>query len=371
MDQRNQALAHKLVNYSCKLTPDERVWIETTGAGGLCLTELVVKEVYKAGGLPFVNTVHERVQRDWLIGASEKQIRLLAKYDAYKMKDMQAYIGIRSMGNTAEYSDVPDIKRDMYNKFYNKPINIDIRVPKTKWVVLSYPTAACAQEAGMSTEAYEDFYYNVCNMDYGKMSRAMDALVNIMEETDTVHIKGADTDISFSVKGVPAIKCDGTNNIPDGEVFTAPVKTSVNGHIAFNAPSNFQGFTFENIRLEFKRGKVVKATANNSGMLNKILDTDPGSRYTGEFSLGVNPYITRPAKNTLFDEKIAGSFHLTPGACYNDAPNGNKSAIHWDMVCIQTEAYGGGDIYFDGRLIRRDGLFVVPELEGLNPEALK
>lgn len=371
MDQRNQILAEKLVNYSCELKPGERVWIEANGLEGLELVNHLVKEVYKAKGMPFINIVQERIHRDWLIGASEEQIKLQTKYDAFKMEEMQAYIGVRAMTNQSELNDVPEDKREMYQRLYNKPINHDIRVPKTKWVVLTYPSASSAQQASMSREAYEEFYYNVCNMDYKKMSLAMDALVSVMERTDRVHIKSKTCDLSFSIKDIPVIKCDGTRNIPDGEVYTAPVKDSVNGYVTFNAPSNYQGFTFENIRLEFKDGKIINATSNNNERINKLLDTDEGSRYIGEFAIGVNPYITSPAKNTLFDEKISGSFHFTPGACYDEASNTNKSAIHWDLVCIQTKEYGGGEIYFDGELIRRDGIFILPELKALNPENLK
>jgi aminopeptidase len=160
-------------------------------------------------------------------------------------------------------------------------------------------------------------------------------------------------------------------NIPDGEVFTAPIKNSVNGTITYNAPAVYQGVTFENIFFEFKDGKIIKAKSNDTQRLNKILDTDKGSRYIGEFSFGVNPYIAKPMKDGLFDEKISGSTHLTPGSCYDEAPNGNKSSIHWDLVYIQTPEYGGGEIYLDNRLIRKDGLFVVDELLMLNPDNLK
>ncbi|MDR1688668.1 MAG: aminopeptidase [Clostridiales bacterium] len=367
---KNQILASNLVNYSCRLKPGERIWIEAVGTEGLSLVDDIVKEVYKAGGVPFVNIVHEKIQRSWLNGATEEQIKFLAKYDVLKMEEMQAYIRVSAMSNQAELSDVPDDKRAMYQLFYNKPVNTDVRVPKTKWVVLTYPSAGSAQQAGKSSEAYEEFFYNVCNMDYKKMGEAMDKLVNVMRKTDKVTIKGPGCDFSFSIKDIPVIKCDGINNIPDGEVFTAPVKNSVNGYVTFNAPSNFQGYTFENIKLEFKDGKIINASANDTERINKILNTDDGARYVGEFAIGVNPYITQPAKNTLFDEKIAGSFHFTPGSCYDEAPNGNKSAIHWDMVCIQTPEYGGGEMYFDGELVRQNGIFVHPELVVLNPENL-
>ena len=228
-----------------------------------------------------------------------------------------------------------------------------------------------AQLANKSQEAFEDFYFDVCTLDYKKMSKAMDPLVDLMNRTDKVHIKGPGTDLKFSIKGIPAIKCDGLRNIPDGEVYTAPVRESMNGTISYNTFSEEQGFTYENIKFEIKNGKIIKATANDTDRINALLDTDEGARYFGEFAIGVNPYVLTPMKDTLFDEKICGSFHLTPGKCYEDAYNGNHSAIHWDLVMIQRQEFGGGEIYFDDVLIRKDGLFVIDELKGLNPENLK
>jgi aminopeptidase len=191
-----------------------------------------------------------------------------------------------------------------------------------------------------------------------------------MEKADRVRITGKDTDLSFSIKGMPAIKCDGKLNIPDGEVFSAPLRSSVNGVITYNTPAVYMGVTFENIRLEFKDGKIIKATANNTERINRIFDTDEGARYVGEFSIGLNPYIEKPMKDTLFDEKIKGSIHFTPGSSYDECNNGNKSAIHWDLVFIQRPEYGGGEIWFDDTLIRKDGIFVVDKLKCLNPENL-
>ena len=208
-------------------------------------------------------------------------------------------------------------------------------------------------------------------MDYGKMSDAMTALQKLMEKTDKVRLVAPGTDLRFSIKGLPAIKCAGTCNIPDGEVYTAPVKDSVNGVISYNAPSMQQGLKYENVRLEFKNGKIVSATSNYPEQINKIFDTDDGSRYVGEFAIGVNPYVNVPMGDILFDEKIAGSIHFTPGCCYDECDNGNRSSIHWDLVLIMTEKYGGGEIYFDDVLVRKNGLFVLPELECLNPENLK
>ncbi|SEF72552.1 Leucyl aminopeptidase (aminopeptidase T) [Caloramator fervidus] len=370
VDERIKILAKNLINYSCRLQPGEKVLIETIHLELPLVTELV-KEAYRVGAIPFVTIKNKTVDRAILMGATEEQMKLMAKYEAARMSDMDAYIGIRSGNNTAELSDVPAEKLEIYNKYFWHEVHGKIRVPKTKWVVLRYPSPSMAQLANMSTEAFEDFYFNVCNLDYSKMSKAMDALVELMEKTDKVRIVGPGTDLTFSIKGIPVVKCDGKMNIPDGEVYTAPVKDSVNGYITYNTPSEYQGFTFENIRLEFKDGKIVKATANNTERINKIFDTDEGARYIGEFAIGVNPYITKPMKDILFDEKIAGSIHFTPGSSYEDAFNGNKSAIHWDLVYIQTPEYGGGEIYFDDVLVRKDGRFVLPELEGLNPENLK
>ena len=284
---------------------------------------------------------------------------------------MDCYIGVRGSENVAELSDVPADKLNLYDKLYSTPVHHGIRVPKTRWVVLRYPNAAMAQLANQSVEAFEDFYFQVCNLDYSRMAKAMQALVAYMDRTDRVRIVGPGTDLKFSIKDIPAIPCAGNMNIPDGEVYTAPVRDSVNGVISYNTPSLQQGFTFEQVRLEFQNGKIVRAEANDTDRINQIFDIDEGARYVGEFAIGVNPYIIKPMKDILFDEKIAGSIHFTPGNCYDEAPNGNHSSLHWDLVLIQRPEYGGGEIYFDDVLIRKDGRFVVPELMCLNPENLK
>lgn len=259
----------------------------------------------------------------------------------------------------------------MYNALYSHPVHSEQRVKHTKWVVLRYPNASMAQLANTSTEAFEDFYFDVCNLDYAKMDKAQDALADLMNRTDKVRITGPGTDLSFSIKNIGAVKCSGQKNIPDGEVYSAPVRDSVNGTISYNAATLYNGITFENIKFTFKDGKIVEATSNDTKRLNEILDSDEGARHIGEFAIGFNPYILHPMKDILFDEKIAGSLHFTPGQAYEETDNGNRSSIHWDLVLIQRPDYGGGEIYFDDVLIRKDGIFVVPELECLNPDQLK
>lgn len=369
-DSRVAQLAKNLINYSVDLKPGENLLIEVFDTGEELASELI-KECYKVGGNPFVSLKSRKIMKDLILDTNDAHMSAIAFFEAERMKKMQAYIGIRGSYNSSEWSDIPSQKLDIYMKNWSKLVHSDIRVPRTKWCVMRYPTHSMAQMANMSTEKFEDFFFDVCCLDYSKMNKAMDPLKNLMDKTDKVRIIGKNTDLKFSIKGLPAFKCSGEANIPDGEIYTAPVKDSVEGYITYNTPSEYQGFTYENIRLEFSRGKIVKATSNDTERINKIFDTDEGARYIGEFAIGVNPYITKPMKDTLFDEKIMGSFHFTPGSSYDDCFNGNKSAIHWDLVFIQTPEYGGGEIWFDDVLIRKNGRFVLKELEGLNPENLK
>lgn len=368
-DPRINKLADLLVNYSVRLKENEKLLIENTGIQQE-LVSAIIEKTYEAGGQPFVNLKDPKIMRSLLKSADEEQLKAWEKYESTVMEDMDAYIAIRSGDNINELSDVPSEKSKLFGQTVGN-VHRKIRVPKTKWCVLRYPNESMAQLASMSTEAFEDFYFDVCTLDYEKMNKAMDALVNKMEQTDEVHIKGPGTDLKFSIKDIPKIKCAGQMNIPDGEVYTAPVRDSINGTLTYNTPSPYQGFTFENVQLTFENGKIIEAEANDTERINEIFDTDEGARYVGEFAIGINPYILHPMKDILFDEKIDGSFHFTPGQAYDNAYNGNDSAIHWDMVCIQREDYGGGEMYFDGELVRKDGRFVIPELEGLNPEKLK
>jgi len=369
-DPRLQRLAQNLVQYSINVQPGENVLIDMIGSEQE-LAKCLIEEVAKAGGRPFVETSYRSVLRTQLKHATKEQIELWAKLDLERMKQMQAYIGVRSGDNVNELSDVPDENMRLYNKIYSNPVHSEQRVKHTKWVVLRYPSPSMAQLAKMSTEAFEDFYFDVCNLDYAKMEEAMTPLLELMKRTDRVRIVSPGTDLSFSIKNIGAKKCSGHRNIPDGEVFSAPVRDSVQGTITYNTPTVYSGVTFQNVSLTFENGKIVKAESNDTKRLNEILDTDEGARYIGEFAIGFNPYILHPMNDILFDEKIAGSLHFTPGQTYEETDNGNRSAIHWDMVLIQRPEYGGGEIYFDDVLIRKDGLFVIPELEGLNPENLK
>jgi aminopeptidase len=362
-DARYDKLAKLLVEYSTDLKRDENVLIETFDVPDE-MTIALVRAARNVGATPFAQIQRAKVSRALALGATKRQLHLAASHELARMKKMHAYIAIRGSNNITELSDVPVNQLKLLAKTM-RPVT-DQRVKKTKWVVLRWPSPSMAQLAGVSTEAFEDFYFDVCTLDYRKLQPGMKALKTLFEKTKRVEVKGPGTDLRFSIKGIPAVICGGDRNIPDGEVFTAPVKDSVEGHVTFNAPTIYQGMGFDGIRLEFRQGKIVKATGNETTKLNKILDADPGARYIGEFSLGFNPYILRPMRDILFDEKIAGSFHFTPGQAYEEADNGNRSQVHWDMVNIQRQEYGGGEIYFDGKLIRRDGEFLPQALRSLN-----
>jgi aminopeptidase len=366
-DIRFSKLARLLVRHSTKLRRGERVLIDVSDTPEEMIVALI-REVRAAGAQPFVQIGQPRVTRELRRGATVEQYDFIAKLEMARIREMQAFIALRGSNNVTELSDVPPDRMKLAMKKLRPAM--DWRVRKTKWVVLRWPTQAMAQQAGMSTEAFEDVFFRVCTMDYARMARGMKTLKALMERTDLVEIKGPGTDLRFSIKGLPAIPCAGQMNIPDGEVFTAPVRNSVQGHITFNVPTIYQGIAFDNIRLEFRDGKIVKATGSDTTKLNKILDTDPGARFVGEFALGLNPHILQPMRDILFDEKISGSFHFTPGQAYEVADNGNRSQVHWDMVCIQRRDWGGGTISFDGRLVRRDGIFVPKALHGLNPANL-
>jgi aminopeptidase len=370
-DPRITKLAETLIRYSCAVRQGEKILIEAIDIPHEFACECA-RLAREAGGLPLVSLKSNQVNRALMLAGSKDQWELIAKVEKQRMEGVQCYIGARGNPNVAELSDVPADKQKLYESTVWKTVHGDIRVKKTRWVVLRWPSPSMAQLADMSTEAFEDFYFDVCTMDYARMGRAMKALKDRMERTDKVRLLGpGETDLTFSIKGIPAVPCDGKLNIPDGEVFTAPVRDSINGVIRFNAPTLYRGATHDNVRLTFSEGKVVEATSSATDKLNEVLDSDEGARYTGEFAIGVNPFINRPMKDILFDEKIAGSIHLTPGRCYDEADNGNNSEIHWDMVMIQTPAYGGGEMHFDGELVRKDGRFVTDDLKPLNPENLR
>ena len=367
-DPRYSKLARLLITYSCNLKKGDHVLIDAIDIPDEFTVELM-RTARAVGATPLVEVRHGRVTRELLRGTDDTHAAIVRDIEMFRMKRVQAYIALRGSGNTCETSDVPSDRMQLYSRVLRPVLNY--RVNKTRWVVLRWPTPSMAQAAGMSTEAFENFYFDVCTMDYRRMARAMVPLERRMKKADRVRLTAPGTDLTFSIKGIGAKMCKGDRNIPDGEVFSCPVRNSVEGTIQFNTPTLYSGARFENVRLQFREGRITQATSNNTKRLNEILDTDAGARYVGEFSLGFNPYILSPMCDILFDEKIAGSLHFTPGQAYEECDNGNRSAVHWDMVLIQRPEWGGGEVWFDDELVRKNGRFIPRDLQGLNPDRLK
>ena len=369
-DPRVEKMAESIVTYSCGIKPGDKVVIESYGDHNYDLVKALIRKVYAAGGSPFLWLKKMDVHRELLMQCNEAQLAVMREVDSLMMSKTDVYIRVRGEENTSELGDVPPEKMAMYASLYQHGVHA-ARNDGRRWCVMHYPTDGMAQAECMSMEALEDYFFDVCTMDYGKMERAFQPLKELMERTDRVHITGKGTDLSFSIKGLPAVPCAGRVNIPDGEIFTAPVLGTVNGVISYNTTGYMDGFAYENIVFTFQNGRIVKATANDTERLNKVLDRDEGARSIGEFAIGVNPYVTKPMKDSMFNEKMTGSIHFTPGNACTGCDNGNVSSVHWDLVYAQTPEYGGGEIYFDDVLIRKDGKFVLKELEALNPENLR
>ncbi len=369
-DPRVTRLAENLIGYSVELQKGEKIYLEIKGLDALELGQELVRVATEAGGVPFWYYNDETLSRGFIKNAGPEQFEAWGQFHRPIMEAVDAYIAVRGSTNPFDLADVDAEHMKGHDKAYWDEVHLPVRLKK-KWCVLRYPNPSMAQLAERSTEDFADFYFRVCCLDYAKMSKAMDPLAALLEKTDRVELKGPGTDLGFSIKDIGAVKCDGQRNIPDGEVYSAPVRDSVNGVITYNAATMRAGSLFKNVRFEVKDGKIVDATCDGDLVkLNEMLDVDEGARYFGEFALGVNPHITKPMLDTLFDEKIGGSYHLTPGNAYEKTDNGNKSSLHWDIVNIQTPDWGGGEILFDGTLVRKDGLFVLPELAALNPENL-
>jgi aminopeptidase len=374
IDPRDRELARRLLTYSVRAQKGNMVYIHCVGDDTLGLGAALVEEAGRLGAGPYLAFSDPAIDRAFLLSADEGSIQRLGKYETTLMENTDCYIGIRGADNIFESADVPSEKMGWYMKHVRQPAHLDVRVRKTRWVVLRYPNASMAQLSQQSTASFADFYYRVCLVDYAKMDKAVQPLADLMRRTDRIHIKGTGTDLTLSIKDIGVVPCTGEHNIPDGECFTAPVRDSMNGVIQFNTPTSESGFGYENICLRFEKGKVVEASAANpeqTRRLNEVLDRDEGARYIGELAIGFNPMVLHPMRDTLFDEKIAGSLHMALGQCYEQAENGNRSSLHWDIVLIQRPDYGGGEIWFDDVLIRKDGLFVLDELRGLNPDAFQ
>ncbi len=361
-----KTLANTIVNYSLHLKENSKVLVNFS-AIATPLVEEIIKEAEKVGAIVVLNMSDPKLNARLAEKNTEARLEHLKKIKEFEVMNYDAFVMIRSGVNDYEAKNVPP---EMTKKFGAMTQELDdIRINEREWVLLNYPTDLDAHKAKMTTAEFNEFAFDVMTVDYKKMSEDIKPLKELMEKTDKVRIVSPGTDITFSIKGMPAVPCTGEKNIPDGEIYSAPIKDSVNGTITYNTPSPYQGNVYNHVSLTFENGKIVKATCDeDNDKLNEIFDTDEGARYVGEFALGFNPKVLYPMGDILYDEKIIGSLHFTPGRCYADCDNGNVSSIHWDMVLIQREDFGGGEIYFDDVLIRKNGKFTLDELKILNYE---
>ena len=369
IDERITKLAENILKNSVELKKGEKIYIEAFSESTKDLFNEFIRIAAKMGATPFYFYNDNSFVKNLVENSNPNQIEQYAKWHAGLMDEMDCYVAVRGYDDLFALSDIAPAKMKAYNQIYYNMVHFDRRIAKTRWCVMRYPNDTMAAVSKMSRKALEDFFFEACLVDYKKMGKAMKPLKDLMDKTDKVRIKGPNTDLEFSIKGLKAIVCDGKMNIPDGEVYTAPVKNSINGHIQFNTDTVYGGTFYSNVYLEFKDGKIIKAESRaNNDKLQKQINFDEGARYMGEFAIGVNPYIRKEMLDILFDEKIACSLHMAIGNSYNDETfNGNRSSVHWDLVLIQDKAHGGGEIWFDDKLVRKDGLFVLPELKKLNP----
>ena len=360
-----EKLSDTIVNHSLKIKKNEKVLITSESINAKPLILSLIKKINQVGGLCQVKILDSDINSKILEGANKEEIDLISKMNSFEIDLFDAFIKIIYVDN--EYNGM-NIKKDIRKELDRKNHKSnEIKINEKKWVLLNYPSNTLASKAHMTNSDFNDYIFDVMNVDYDKMAEDIKPLKKLLESTDRVRIVAPDTDLTFSIKDMPIIPCTGECNIPDGEIFTAPIKNSVNGKITYNTPSPYHGNIYNHVSLEFKDGKIVNATCDEEDdKINEIFDTDEGSRYIGEFAIGLNPKILKPVGDILFDEKIIGSIHFTPGMAYKEAYNGNDSDIHWDLVLIEREEYGGGKLYFDDKLVRENGKFVLDELKHLN-----
>lgn len=363
--EKIEKLSKKIVNYSLEINENDKVLISYQSQECNDLVVSLIREIKNLGAVVHTKLIDPIINRELMLATGKQRAKIMGDYSKFEVEHYTAFIQIRYSINDYEDNDVPSDKRNLISKNTRK--YDEIRINERKWVLLNYPSPLDAYKAHKSIDKFKEYAIDAMITNYDDLYERMKPLKDMMEKTDKVRIVGPNTDISFSIKGMPIIPCCGKSNLPDGEIFTAPIKNSVNGKITYNTSSPYRGSIFNNVSLEFKEGKIINATCDgNNDILNDIFNTDEGSRYVGEFSFGLNPNILYPIGDILFDEKIKGSIHFTPGQAYYEADNGNRSDIHWDLVLIQRPEYGGGEIYFDDILIRKDGEFVVHELQHLN-----
>ena len=365
-DPRIEKLADLLVNYSVAVKPGDKVVVQGSIAGEPLL-QAVFASVLKAGGNPIVMPSLPGSEETMYRYANDAQLQHVPEPQKLIMSTYDARIVILAEQNTKELSHVDPAKMVLRSRARTELMKIMMErsaAGSLRWVLGPYPTNALAQDAEMSLSDYEDFVYSACLPDmndpigyWRKFSDWQQKIVDWLKGKQRVRVKGKETDLTMSIAGRQFINCNGKVNMPDGEVFTGPVEDSMNGHVLYSFPAIEHGHEVSGIRLTFEHGQVVKATAEkNQEFLLKTIATDEGSRRVGEFAIGTNEGIKQFTREILFDEKIAGTFHMALGAAYPETGSQNESAVHWDMIC---DLRDGGEIWVDDVLLYKNGKFVI------------
>lgn len=359
-------VAEHLIEKSVKLQKGENLLIDIININSMPLVYELIEKVREKEANVYTNIVDKKLLAKLLKNTNNNELKIWAEIDEYRMKKMDAYIGITSLTNKYDMKNVSSDNLNLYAAEHTYKVHLKERVENTKWCILNYPTELAAEASGMDDDEYFEFWGKANVMNYENYMDNIIKLKDLLDNTDNIRIVGKDTDLTFSVKDIPTTPCLGEYNLPDGEVFTAPVKDSINGYIKYNTKTMYNGVEFENIFFRFKDGKIVESYSDiNNEKLEQILNIDEGARYIGEFAIGLNKEIKNLVQNTLYDEKIAGSFHFTPGSAILESNNGNESKIHWDIVYLEKDDEES-KMYFDDVLIRERGQFVIDELKPLN-----
>jgi len=365
MDQRIKKLAAIMVTYSLELKKGD--WVKVIGdPTAMPLVKAFYKKAIEIGAHPFYHAVVDDLQEIFLKYGSDDQLQYIPETIKLETEKLDAVFGIMGQSNTKFLTNVDPARqalaqsaqKDIMKRFLERSAKKEL-----KWVGTMFPMHSAAQDAEMSLTEYEDFVYGAGHLDdddpvvfWKELSSRQATICRLLDAVKDIRIKAKETDLVLKVEGRKWINCDGKKNFPDGEIFTSPVEASVEGKILFSFPACFGGREVENVRLEFKEGKVIKFEAmKNQSFLEEMIGMDKGASYVGEFAIGTNDNITKFTKNILFDEKIGGTIHLALGASIPETGGVNESALHWDMVCDMRE---GGELYGDGELIYKEGKFI-------------
>lgn len=366
MDPRIERLAKLLVHYSLKLKKGQLVKIRGEVVA-LPLIQALYEEALQAGAYPYTDILNTAEDEYFLKNANADQMKYISPLSRMEINKIDAYVSIWGAANTQFLSGVDPKRQAMRAKNTSSLFGTllkRIASGSLKWVGTQYPTQADAQQAEMSLCDYEDFVYRAGHVHrpnpekhWKKIETEQRRLVKILNRTKKLHVRAGETDLTMNVTGRPWVSCHGTENFPDGEIFTSPLEDSMEGRIHFTLPAFYHGRRVDDVRLDFKKGKVVSDSASkNEDYLKAMLNSDKGARYVGEFAIGTNYEIKNATGNTLFDEKIGGTCHVAVGAGLGESGGKNKSSIHWDMVC---DLRKNGEIKADGKVIYRKGKFVI------------